>query len=212
MKASFFYRSCNQVLQYFFKLVYKHKVYFADGHFTCKGGAILASNHASFYDPPLVAISWKEPIAFLARRTLFHNFLLRALITRLNAYPVSSTDLGSLKLACSLLEEGKKILIFPEGTRTKKGDIQHFRNGVTMLAERAQCPIIPIYVHGSFEAWPYKKRFPKFFGKKTACVFGKPIFLDQFAHMEKRERQQKITEHLQNEIMRLREWYLHHKA
>ncbi len=203
-----FYWLCEKIICLFFLLVYKHRVYFPEGKYAYKKGAILASNHASFYDPPLIAISWREPVSFLARKTLFRNFLFRIIITRLNAHPIGQNELSSLKLACTLLEEGKKIVIFPEGTRSKDGHIGHFKKGVAMLAERAECAIIPIYIHGAFEAWPYKSKFPCFFRKKTACVIGKPLFIEAKGILDKKGSQQHLVDALHKEILHLKEWYL----
>ena len=157
-------------------MLYSHKIHLPD-HLLLGQGAIIAANHASFLDPPLIAASWPEPIHFLARKELFTNPILRTIITNLNAHPVGTTGdtTASIKLACKLLQEGEKVLIFPEGTRTCNGEIDLFKNGITLLAKRSGCPIIPAYIHGSYELWPRTSARPRLFGQKTACFFGSPI-------------------------------------
>ncbi len=206
---SLFYKFCENTLRLFFKTFYKHTVHFPDGEFSYPDGAILASNHTSFYDPPLIAVSWNDPISFLARKSLFDNAILRAIITRLNAHPVKGgAELSTLKLSCSLLQKGNKVVIFPEGTRSKTGEIATFKRGVGMLAMRANCAIIPIYIHGAFEAWPYNKKLPTLFCQKTACVFGRPIHIDDITDCDPQEKQQKIADLLYQEICSLKKWYL----
>ena len=130
---------------------------------------------------------------------------LRTLITHLNAFPVGGGhELNSLKLACKLLAEGKKILLFPEGTRSGDGTIHSFKRGLGMLAMRAQCPIVPTYIHGTFEASPKNKKFPSFFGKKTICVFGKPIFPHEFPQEDSKDAHDYLAKKIQEEIIALR--------
>ena len=200
---SLFYTVSKQLLHGLFSLFYRHKVYIPKDVLFPQG-AIIAANHASFFDPPLVAVSWPEPIHFLARKTLFDQPLLRPIIMGLNAHPLKqANDTSSFKLACALLEEKKTILIFPEGTRSKDGNISPFKTGVGLLAVKTQKPIIPCYIHGSYEVWPKGKRFPSPFGHKTACLFGTPIFPDAFG--AGREAQNAIAHHLHQEIVKLKE-------
>jgi 1-acyl-sn-glycerol-3-phosphate acyltransferase len=173
---SLFYKASRWSLKSLFSLLYSHKVSLPETLLLGQG-AIIAANHASFLDPPLIAVSWPEPIHFLARKELFFNPFLRMIITNLNAHPVGTTGdtTASIKLACKLLQEGKKVLIFPEGTRTLTGEIDTFKSGITLLAKRTGCPVIPAYIHGSYDLWPRTKARPHIFGQKTACLFGPPI-------------------------------------
>jgi 1-acyl-sn-glycerol-3-phosphate acyltransferase len=200
---SLFYTLSLRVLQGVFSAFYAHEVYIPKGMVFPKG-AIIAANHASFFDPPLVAASWPEPIHFLARKTLFDVPLLNPIITGLNAHPLKGTnDLSAFKQATALLAEGKKILIFPEGTRSPDGKIAPFKTGVAMLAERTKAPIIPCYIDGSFKVWPKQARFPKPFGYKTACIFGHPIYPEDFG--TGKDAQAALTNHLHQEICKLPE-------
>ena len=204
---SLFYSISKLFLKGLFKVAYSHKVYMPDD-MTFPESAIICANHASFLDPPIIAISWPEPIHFLARKTLFDNALLSPIIKSLNAHPLKSTnDTSSLKLACKLLEEGKKILLFPEGTRSHTGEIAPFKQGVGMLARKSGAALIPAYIHGSNKAWPKKKRFPAFFKAKTACVFGKPILLSEFSQTDPKALQLEIAKRLQEDILQLKQVY-----
>jgi 1-acyl-sn-glycerol-3-phosphate acyltransferase len=201
-----FYRFTRFSLKILFLLLYRHEVYSAENF--VPGRAMIVPNHASFLDPPLIAISCPEEIHFLARASLFQKPLLGFLIRHLNAYPLTGTsrDLTSLKLVSALLQQDKKVLLFPEGVRTADGNLSPLKSGIGMLAIRNQCPIIPVYIHGTFAIWNRNQKYPKLFGK-TACIFGVPIYPDTFSHLPKKEAQELIAAKITEEIGRLRQWY-----
>lgn len=166
-----FYWLTRHSLFLFFALFYRHKIFGAEH--VAEGRMIIAANHTSFLDPPIIAASIPEEVSFLARKSLFSSFLLRNLISRLNAYPVEGTsqDLNSFKMICKLLQENKKVAIFPEGIRSANGQLTEIKSGIGMLAMRNKAPILPIYISGCFDIWSRHQRFPKLKGK-TVCVIG----------------------------------------
>ena len=119
------------------------------------GGAIVASNHASFMDPPLVGIGYSGNLHYLARSTLFKNFF-SYLLPKLNAVPVDrdGADLKSMKTIIRTLKGGKAVLMFPEGTRSPDGNLQEAKPGVGMLIAKSGVPVQPVRVVGSFDAMP----------------------------------------------------------
>ncbi len=193
------YSVSKNCLRSFFWAFYSHEVAL---HTPSIQGAIIAANHASFFDPPLIAASWPEPIHFLARKTLFDVPILRPLIQRLNAHPLSTKgQMGALKQMTELLQEKKTILIFPEGTRSTDGSIAPFKSGVGLLAKRANAPIIPAYIHGSFQIWPRSKGWPHLFGYHSMCLFGAPIWPEE--EVEKEALTQRVEDAvrlLQNKV------------
>lgn len=214
MKASWqapgmnlFYRSILFLAWCYFKVFYRLKVYGLE-NFTPKA-AIIAPNHTSFLDPPLVAVSCPQEVQFLARESLFRVFGLGALIRALNTHPVSgdASDVAVFRTLCKLLNEGKKVILFPEGARQETDALGVIKPGISLLVSRTNSAIIPTYVHGTYKAWNRHHRFPKPWGK-TACVFGSPILWETFANMDKREAQTAMTEALKNKIEALRLWYL----
>lgn len=204
---STFYHFVTSTLGFGAKLFYKHKVYGKE-HFP-KGAAIIAPNHSSFWDPPFVGISAPEEIHYLARAYLFKIRWLNWIIRKLHSYPVTGTaeDLSSFKLICQLLKEDKKVVIFPEGNRSWDGKLQEFKSGIAMLALRCHAPIIPVYIHGSFDIWNRMKRFPKLYGH-SAVVFGKPISYQIYEKLPKKEAQEAMTEAVKEAIIHLQQWYL----
>lgn len=185
---------------WFFKIVYRHTIYGAGDFYP--GAAILAANHVSFYDPPLLSISSPYEVHFLARKTLFDWPLFGKLIRRLNAHPVSgkAQDIAVFKTIVQLMREGKKVIIFPEGTRSSDGNLQTIKPGISLIIGRTGAAVIPAYLHGTFSVWPRKRKLPKLFGK-TACVFGKPL------HFSKETPQEEIAQSIHDAIAGLRAWY-----
>ena len=201
-----FYAFVYYSFRIFFKIFYRHKIYGIENIHL--GSAIIASNHLSFWDPPMVGTSCPEEVAYLARATLFDSPFLGYCITRLNAYPVKGTsnDLTSFKLISQLLNEQKKVILFPEGSRSSDGGLSDFKSGISMLAIRNNSPIIPAYIHGTYEIWNRFRKYPKLSGK-TACVFGSPIDVNDFSHLSKKEAQEAMTIKVKEAIEQLRAWY-----
>jgi len=140
------------------------------------GGVVYVSNHQSFFDPVIAAMALQRPMNFMARETLFRNFLFRSLIQSLNAFPIkrASADTGALKEAMRRLKKGGQITIFPEGTRTRDGRIGHFLPGVSILSRRASEWTVPVTIDGAFETWPRSFPLPSPTGDIVVC-YGKPI-------------------------------------
>ncbi len=189
-----------------FRLFYRCDIYGIEKPY--RGGAIIAPNHASFLDPPLICAFWPEEMHFLARASLFNSRLMKWLLPKLHSHPVtgSAQDIQSMRMICQLLKGGNKVVIFPEGFRTEGGQMQPIKAGVSMLALRVGCPIIPVYINGTFEAWPKHSRWPKM-NIKIACVFGKPIDSEAYQGMQKKQAQDEMAKALQLAIENLKTWY-----
>ena len=159
-----------------------------------KGGVILAANHQSFFDPIVVGCAARGDVTFLARRTLFKNKFFGLLLRHLKTYPIERdrTDLRAIKAAIKRLKNGDIILIFPEGTRSYDGKLQPVKHGFSMLAVRAEVPIVPVYVRGTFDIWPRTRRFPSLFGRIT-CRFGTPIDPAGFTSVSRKDTEKNIT-------------------
>ncbi|MCB1109831.1 MAG: 1-acyl-sn-glycerol-3-phosphate acyltransferase [Chlamydiia bacterium] len=204
-KPSFLYSFVIFTVKCFFKICYRHKVYGLE-HYV-QGSALIAANHVSFFDPPAIAISCPGEIHFLARQTLFKSYFGK-LITALNSHPVKkeATNLRVMKDICEMLKEGKKVLMFPEGTRSKDNVLQEIKPGMGLILSKSESAILPTYVHGTFEIWNRSRKFPKLWGK-TAVVFGSPILWMDYADMERKEAQELIAQNLTQSLQGLRKWY-----
>ena len=204
--ASFLYRFVIFVSKCFFKIFYRHKVYGLE-HFI-PGGAILAANHTSFWDPPAIAISWPEEVHFLARESLFKNPLFGSFIRAVNTHPVSGTagDVAVFKTIINLLKQGKKVILFPEGARSRDGQFTSVKPGIALLLSRSEAAVIPTYLHGIYEIWKRDRKFPKLHGR-SVCVFGSPIYWETYVHLGKKEAQEAIARAIEQAILNLKAWY-----
>ncbi len=140
------------------------------------GGVIVAVNHASNYDPILIGLASPRQLIFLAKIELFKNPLLARCFRYLGAIPLKrgAADTQALKTAIQVLKDQKALLIFPEGTRSKTGELQKVRHGVGMLAVRCKVPIVPAYLSGSFHM------FRRLFQRRVFVHFGEPIFVENY--------------------------------
>ncbi|MGH7372848.1 MAG: lysophospholipid acyltransferase family protein [Candidatus Rokuibacteriota bacterium] len=140
------------------------------------GPVLIVSNHVSVLDPPLVGGSAPRPLFFMAKEELFRIPLLGRLIRALNARPVrrDGSDMRALKAALALLQEGRAILVFPEGTRGEEGQpLREGKPGVGMLAVLSGAPVVPVYVSGSGYALPRGRALPR--PTKVRVTFGPPL-------------------------------------
>jgi len=120
-------------------------------HIPRSGPLIVACNHISFWDPPLVGSSIPRVIHFIAKAELFENRLLGGLISRYNAIPIHRGVQArrGLRGAEDILANGGAVLIFPEGTRSKTSTFLPPKPGVTRLAAVTRSPIVPARIFGS---------------------------------------------------------------
>jgi len=120
-------------------------------HIPRAGGVIVASNHISFWDPPMLGATIPREVHFLAKEELFATPLVGPLIRSLNSIPIRRgvADLSGLARAIAKLREGGGLLMFPEGSRMRDGELHPARPGVGMIAVHADVPIVPCYVSGS---------------------------------------------------------------
>lgn len=141
------------------------------------GAFILASNHASFLDPPAVgATVTARHVHFMARDSLFHPPWFGWILRNSGVIPLDRTrgDLGAMRRALQALKEGKGLALFPEGTRSPDGRIQTPKGGIGFLVAKAGVPVIPAYIEGTYDAWPKGRKYPRLF-RPIRVYFGPPI-------------------------------------
>lgn len=141
-----------------------------------QGGVLLASNHASFLDPPAVGGSYRgRPIHFMARNTLWNSKFGTWWMTKVGCIPVSrgTGDIKALKLTIKALKEGKAVSMFPEGTRTEDGELQSARGGIGFIIEKSGCVVVPAYIDGTYIAHPKGSDLIK--PSKVSITYGPPI-------------------------------------
>lgn len=152
-------------------------------HMPRESGALVCANHQSYFDPVLVGLALDRRVNYLARDTLFKNFWFRHLIEFLDAIPIDreGSGLGGLKETLRRLKRNELVLIFPEGTRTRDGQLQPFKPGFCSVARRGGQPLLPIAFDGAYQAWPRNRALPTL--STIHIVVGKPIMPDEIAAM-----------------------------
>ncbi len=150
MKVRFHYRVSWEFLRLVERLLFGFRIYGAE-KVPRTGGVIIASNHISYNDPPVVGSAVPRELHFLAKEELFRNPVFGALIRYYNAMPVrrATGDIAALKKAVRVLKEGKAMIMFPEGTRSLSGRFLKPKPGMGMIASRANAAVVPTYVSGT---------------------------------------------------------------
>lgn len=164
-----------------------------------KGKAILCANHRSNWDITLWVLNYPKKVKILAKKELFKNKLLGAILKNFGAIAIErdSNDLNAIKLCFKALKEGKKLFVFPEGTRLKDESqvLGEIKSGVAMIAIKTKTPIVPIWIN--------KK--PRIF-RKSVYYIGNPFELNQF-YGKKLDEQAlaEANEIVKNKILEVRE-------
>ena len=162
-----------------FKLVYRLEVYGKE-NIPDDNNFIVAANHLSTLDPPLVCGVMNKPVAYMAKKELFENPFLCWWLNWLGAFAVDREKLGvsTIKTVKNLKNTGWVLGIFPQGTRQEAGEISHITKGFASLAKSTKCGILPVGITGTQEV----KRFP--FSGKIIVRIGKVIpYTDNVAGM-----------------------------
>ena len=139
----------------YFRLFYDLR-YTGMEHLPAKGGYLIASNHVSFYDPPVVGCGIQRETYYLARKTLFVPPIMDKLLPTIKAVPVDQDkpDMAGLKKMIEVLKSGDPEVLFPEGSRSYDGKLQEAKPGIGLLVAKAGVTVIPARIFGAMEAWP----------------------------------------------------------
>jgi 1-acyl-sn-glycerol-3-phosphate acyltransferase len=145
------------------------------------GGVLVLSNHQSHLDPIFIGLSCDRRLNYLARDTLFGFAPFRWLIDSLDAIPIDreGIGLGGLKESLKRLKAGEMLLVFPEGTRTRDGEVGRLKPGFLALARRSNSTLLPVAIEGAYESWPRRNSLPR-----PAIIhieFGPPLAPAEFA-------------------------------
>jgi len=142
-----------------------------------RGPCIVAANHVSYLDPIVLGCGVRHrKFHYMARSTLLRHPVMRFLLPRWGVVALDRDrggDVGALKAALRLLQEGHVLALFPEGTRSPDGTIRAAKPGVGFLVAKAAVPVIPAYVEGTFQCLPKGRRIPRL--GRVRVTFGEPV-------------------------------------
>lgn len=137
----------RKLLSIVFHIKYKITVHHPENIPEMKGGYIIASNHLKMLDPPIIAACIKGKFSFMAKDEIFHkNPFITFVITKCGAFPVvrGSGDEAPIQKAVEVLGEERIFVIFPEGTRSKDGNLGRVKSGIALIASQAAAPVLPV--------------------------------------------------------------------
>src|SRR6476469_10742493 len=144
------------------------------------GPVILAANHQSYLDPPLVGSVSDRAIFFLARKSLLDGWFFGWILPKLNVIPVDSEtgrDRTALKALIRILRAGQGTLVFPEGQRTPDGELQPAQPGLGLVIAKTLAPVVPMRIFGAYDAWPRGSNKIRLY--PITIVVGHPIFFSE---------------------------------
>ncbi|MGC8976764.1 MAG: lysophospholipid acyltransferase family protein [Candidatus Ratteibacteria bacterium] len=146
-------------------------------NFPKKGGFIVASNHLSYLDPPVIGFACPRKLYYFAKPSLFNIKIFSSLIKILGGIPIERIGSPlSLRKGLEILKKGEGLVIFPEGTRSKNGEIKEAKKGVGFLIAKSKLPVIPVRLIGTDKALPPDKKFIRL--KKIKVIVGMPLYFE----------------------------------
>ena len=186
-----------------FATYFRWRVFHA-AHVPREGPVILAANHASFLDPPLIGAALPRQINFLARESLFRFPVLKTILRSWHVVPVDREGGGAkgLKIILDRLLAGGAIILFPEGTRTHDGQLQPARPGIGLTVIKSTAPVVPLRVFGSYEAFGRHVRVPR--PRRLTVKFGEPMSFERLRDEAKtcsKSRLKEIYQQVADEIL-----------
>lgn len=169
------YGFCHYMVRTLFDVLFRGEVV-GVSHLPARGGFLLAANHASYLDPFLIGCHVPQQIAYFARKTLWKPGFASWWLDAVGTIPVDrdgGQDVSAIKRVLRTLQQGRALILFPEGTRTPNGALQPAKPGVGFIALKTQVPVVPVRIFGSFEALGKGRRLR--LGTPVSVVFGQPI-------------------------------------
>lgn len=139
----------RKLLSIFFHIKYRINILNPENIPAQKGGYIIACNHQSYADPPMIAAVVRGKFSFMAKEELFRkNPLFAWLIRRCGAFPVArgAGDDAPIRMSVEAIQKKRILVIFPEGTRSKDGVIGRMKSGVVLIASQAGAPVLPVCI------------------------------------------------------------------
>jgi len=156
------------------------------------GGLIIACNHISEMDPPVLGFSIPRTFAIMAKVELFKHRFGDFFLGKLNAFPVNRAgiDTKALRTAIEYLKGGEAVVIFPEGTRSHDGRLLPVKLGISLIASVSGAPVLPAFIWGTDHATDALKRK----GKPFSVSFGTIISSRKLMEIKKKEGKKAMAE------------------
>lgn len=163
-----------------------------------EGGILIAANHASYLDIPMLGCSLPRRTAYLGRQDLFPIPGLRWLCEWLGWIPIrmSRLDREGFGKAIGLIKQGKAVVIYPEGTRSLTGELGSGRPGLGVIVAETGCPVVPAYLKGTYDVLPPGAKWIRL--RPITVIYGKPL---DFTADAKRAMGKEFYKHVSRTVM-----------
>lgn len=161
---------------------------------------IVAANHASLLDPPIVGVVCKKhTVNFMVKQELFEMPVIRHWSKSVECIPVKRGDnsIKGIRETIRRLRSGKVVGIFPEGTRSSDGSLREAQMGTGLLVSMSSVPVVPVYVYGTAKAFPKGDSIKP--GTQVGAVIGPAISPDKFRSYG--EKGKELYEKVSNDVM-----------
>ena len=182
----------ESVLFVFCKLVYRLEIKGLEN--IPEGQVIFCGNHRSFIDAPILKVTCKKDVRFLAKESLAKNFFLAFLGWTFEVVYVKrdEKDISALKQTLSLLKKGDSIALFPEGTRNGLAKGEEVKSGAAFFAIKSGVKVVPVGIGGELKPF-----------KKSTVTYGKPIDFSEYKNPKNKEEVEIVTNKIMEEIKKL---------
>ena len=181
----FFHNLFKLMLRVWALLFYRFRCHNVD-NFPESGRGLVCPNHQSNLDPMLVGITCKRNVYYLAKKSLFKHHPLKLLQNTLHCIAIDrKRGVGGIKNTIKVLKNERLVLVIPEGSRTKTGEMQQIKGGFLTLARKTKSPLIPAGIEGAFAACPPNTIIPRF--GHIHVAIGEPITAEQIKEMDDEE-------------------------
>ncbi|HDS31089.1 MAG TPA: 1-acyl-sn-glycerol-3-phosphate acyltransferase [Firmicutes bacterium] len=172
------------------------------------GGCMIAANHVSHLDPPVLGTATPRVLSFVAKQELWESGFLKWYFNQIGIIPIKRGGGGAemLNVAAKAVNDGRAVVFFPEGTRSKTGYPGKVRTGVIVLAAMTGAPIVPVRISGTYDCMPPKTKFIR--PGKIQIAFGEPISWAE-GELDSGNRDQMVSEaaKLMDAILSLPGWH-----
>lgn len=199
-KKTWLYAFAKVIAPVIFGLPIGHTVVKGKNNIPEKGRFIVCSNHISMADPIVLALAQKRQIHFMAKQELFNNPFVSWVVRSLGAFPIKrgASDTTSINQAFDILEKERVLGIFPEGTRSKDGELLKPKAGAALIAFKEQAPVIPAAI--------YAKDHKIGLFRKVYVAFGEPMTMEELGMTTGNAKELRdASRNIMNEIAKLRQ-------
>lgn len=184
------YKILGVIFTFLYSIIFPTKV-IGKENVPTEGAVILAANHLSNWDPPLVGTFIPRHVAYMAKEELFQVPILKTILKKVHTFPVKrgASDRAAIKTALKMLADDECICMFPEGTRSKDGKLHKGAPGVALIAVKSKAVVVPVAIQGTFKLRPFRK---------ITISYGKPMKFE--VEKADKENLQEFTEKIMQEI------------